>query len=289
MARIRIGTCSWLYPSWEGLVYSSAKPKNALREYATRYDTVEIDRWFWSLFGEYEIRLPEIVDAKAYRQSVSDDFRFTIKVPNSITLTHCYLASKTDPLVENPGFLSIDLFERFLARIEPLHDVLGPLLFQFEYLNRNKMVSQKRFLDRLAAFVSKLPSGFSYAVEIRNNNYLDDAYFDFLAGHQLAPVLLHGYWMPPVAEVVEKHARFFEKIETAVIRLHGPDRGGIEEATKKKWNRIVAPKDVELDRIAAMIRTFVGSSVDVYLNVNNHYEGSAPLTIKRIRERLSRA
>ena len=25
MAELRIGTCSWKYPSWEGLVYSSTK------------------------------------------------------------------------------------------------------------------------------------------------------------------------------------------------------------------------------------------------------------------------
>jgi hypothetical protein len=28
-----------------------------------------------------------------------------------------------------------------------------------------------------------------------------------------------------------------------------------------------------------------GRSMTVYLNVNNHYEGSAPLTIERMRER----
>ncbi len=88
---------------------------------------------------------------------------------------------------------------------------------------------------------------------------------------------------------MEEHAPFFEKIETAVVRLHGPDRAAIEEATKKKWDRIAAPKEEELDRIVGMIRTLVGSGVDVYLNVNNHYEGSAPLTIERIRERLARA
>jgi predicted GNAT family acetyltransferase len=32
--RIRIGTCSWIYPSWKELVYSSAKPADPLREYA---------------------------------------------------------------------------------------------------------------------------------------------------------------------------------------------------------------------------------------------------------------
>jgi hypothetical protein len=32
----------------------------------------------------------------------------------------------------------------------------------------------------------------------------------------------------------------------------------------------------------------LGAGVDVYLNVNNHYEGSAPLTIERIEALLGR-
>ncbi|MFH1681583.1 MAG: DUF72 domain-containing protein [Candidatus Eisenbacteria bacterium] len=288
MARLRIGTCSWQYPSWKGLVYSRAKPADPLGEYAAKYDTVEIDRWFWSLFGAREVRLPETADAKAYRRSVPDGFRFTVKVPNSITLTHYYRAAKTDPLVENPHLLSVDLFDEFLARIEPLHEVLGPLLFQFEYLNRQKMASQKRFLERFGAFVSALSSRFPYAVEIRNGNYLNGSYFDFLEKHGLAPVLLQGYWMPQVTALFREHASFFESRKTVVVRLHGPDRGGIEETTKKKWDRIVAPKDDELDRILEMIGRLVKSGVDVYLNVNNHYEGSAPLTIERIKERMEK-
>ena len=51
MEPLRIGTCSWRYPSWAGLVYRDGKGSGVelLAEYATRYDTVEIDRWFWSL------------------------------------------------------------------------------------------------------------------------------------------------------------------------------------------------------------------------------------------------
>ena len=51
MSRLRIGTCSWRFPSWAGIVYSAAEGIDHLAEYARRYDTVEVDRWFWSLFG----------------------------------------------------------------------------------------------------------------------------------------------------------------------------------------------------------------------------------------------
>jgi hypothetical protein len=68
--------------------------------------TAEIDRWFWFPFGKDSIRLPNPADVEAYRRFGSDDFRFTIKVLNSITLTHFYKKAKADPLVVNPYFLS---------------------------------------------------------------------------------------------------------------------------------------------------------------------------------------
>ncbi|MCZ7612654.1 MAG: DUF72 domain-containing protein [Ignavibacteriaceae bacterium] len=73
-----------------------------------------------------------------YKQSVPKDFLFTIKVPNSITLTHFYKESKEDELRINPSFLSVDLFNQFLETIEPIKDKIGCLIFQFEYLNKQK-------------------------------------------------------------------------------------------------------------------------------------------------------
>ncbi len=71
-----------------------------------------------------------------------------------------------------------------------------------------------------------------------------------------------------------------------MIRLHGPDRKAMEEKTRKHWHRVVAPKDEELAAIANMAGELLEQGVNVYLNVNNHYEGSAPLTIERIRRLL---
>ncbi|EKD39729.1 MAG: hypothetical protein ACD_75C00309G0009 [uncultured bacterium] len=53
-----IGTCSWKYDSWRGLIYSDAKEINYLREYSRRFSTVEVDQWFWSLFAGDKAVLP---------------------------------------------------------------------------------------------------------------------------------------------------------------------------------------------------------------------------------------
>jgi uncharacterized protein YecE (DUF72 family) len=287
MAKLRIGTCSWKFPSWHGLVYPAPKGINYLELYARHYDTVEIDQWFWSLFGENSLGLPQPADVEEYRRSVPDDFVFTVKAPNSVTLTHFYRKEKSEPLVENPHFLSLSLFRSFLSRLDPLGDTLGPVMLQFEYLNRQKMASQSRFQELLETFSTQLPAGYQYSLEVRNAKYLNHAFFEFLTQNRLSPVLLQGYWMPSITDVYEKWHSLIHQHQVVVIRLLGPDRKGIEEQTGKQWDRIVAPKDDELVAIVKMVEKLLARGLDVYLNVNNHYEGSAPLTIERIRRLLS--
>jgi uncharacterized protein YecE (DUF72 family) len=283
---LRIGTCSWKYPSWQGLVYSRGKGINYLEEYSRHFNTVEIDQWFWSLHGPGSVTLPERHVAEEYARSVPGGFTFSVKIPNSITLTHFYSRSKTDPPTVNPHFLSHALFLKFLERLEPMHSRLGPLMFQFAYLNKQKMTSQDRFQEQLGDFLWQLPGGFTFAVEIRNPNYLNTGYFRFLRQNNAIPVFLQGYYMPPVDRVIDDHRKEIES--PAVIRLHGPDRKKIEEKTGGCWNTLAEPRDEELDRIVKMIRSLETRDSDLYVNVNNHYEGSAPLTIQRILERLSR-
>ncbi len=207
---LRVGTCSWKYDSWKGLVYEPDKryrPDDYLPDYARHFNTVEIDQWFWSLFPT-GVRLPDPDAAKRYADSVPDDFRFSIKAPNAITLTHSYAkqpkGSEHRANEPNPHFLSTDLLNRFLETLEPMRSKLGPIMFQFEYLNKQKMPSMGAFLERLHAFFAKAPAGFQSTVETRNPNYLRGEFVDCLRQFGLGFVLLDGYYMPRIAEVAAK-------------------------------------------------------------------------------------
>jgi uncharacterized protein YecE (DUF72 family) len=123
-------------------------------------------------------------------------------------------------------------------------------------------------------------------VEVRNPQYLNKAYFDLLARNGLSPVLMQGYWMPSIAQVYEQWRSLIGRQQFAVLRLLGPDRKGIERETGKKWDRIVAPKDDELGGIVDVVKDLRGCDIEVDINVNNHYEGSAPRTIERIKALL---
>ncbi len=153
------------------------------------------------------------------------------------------------------------------------------------YLNRQKMSSHAEFLDRLGAFVAQLPSGYTCCVETRNPNYLDDRYFAFLRQHGLAHVFLQGYYMPPVFGLYEKYAD--QLTGDLVVRLHGPDREGIEKKTGKDWSQIIEPRDADLDAVAGILKDARVRQRTQWVFVNNHFEGCAPLTIERIRERLA--
>ena len=289
---LRIGTCSWKYDSWKGLVYDQDKTYRAqdyLPDYARRLRTVEVDQWFWSLFPG-SIRLPDPGDVKRYTDSVPDDFVFSIKAPNALTLTHFYSklsgAEKDFAGKPNKAFLDVGLLERFLECLKPLGRKRGPIMFQFEYLNKQKMASKEAFFETFGAFMEKAPKGVAYAVEIRNPNYLSKPFFDFLAGRKLGFVFLDGYYMPPIGTIFDTYkpapARF------SVIRLHGGDRGEIEKETGEVWNRIVAPKPQALQAAARITVENIRQKIKTIVNVNNHFEGSAPLTIERFLDTLKK-
>ncbi|MBN1938405.1 MAG: DUF72 domain-containing protein [Candidatus Aminicenantes bacterium] len=288
---LHLGTCSWKYDSWKGLVYDRDKPyrpNDYLADYARFFNSVEVDQWFWSLFPD-AVRFPEARTVKAYAAAVPEDFVFSVKAPNALTLTHFYKKEKgkSGDLAgrENPYFLSGDLLARFLEALAPLGKKLGPVMFQFEYLNKQKMPSREAFYERFGDFIRAAPKGPAYAVEIRNPNFLVPDFFDFLRLHGLGFVYLDGYYMPGIGEVFAKN-----KPRTAsfqVVRLHGGDRGEIEKETGEAWNRIVAPKPASIDAAVDIVAENARNRIATTLNINNHFEGSAPLTAGRFLERLA--
>jgi len=286
---LRLGTCSWKYDSWKGLIYDQGKtyrPDDYLADYARSLNSVEVDQWFWSLFPG-SVKLPEVRVVKRYAESVPDDFIFTVKAPNALTLTHFYAKETNQEFRGKPNqnFLDNGLLEQFLARLSPLGKKLGPVMFQFEYVNRQKLPSKEAFFERFGEFIARAPEGYQYAVEIRNPNYLSPAFFDFLKSHKLGFVYLEGYYMPPIGQVFDRFTP--ETAPFQIIRLHGGDRAEIEAETGSVWDKIVAPRPEAIRAAVHITRHNTRSKTLTYVNLNNHFEGSAPLTIERFLKALS--
>jgi uncharacterized protein YecE (DUF72 family) len=274
MMNPQLGTCSWKYDSWIGLVYTKKCNTAAqyLREYSKKYSTVEIDSWFYRLPGQ-----DVVLD---YLHYVDDTFRFTCKIPNAISLTHKRNRSSASELISNPTFLSNDLFHDYLRAVEPMSKQIDAHMLEFEYLNKKKMNSLDKFLRALDVFLHSVPQDIPLGIETRNKNYLKREYFQFLQEKNVMHVFSEKQYMPHIYTVYEDFGDLLT--DNTVIRLLGGDRRKIETLTNKEWTTIVEPKD-DLIHIAEMTKDMIDRGINVTINVNNHYEGSAPRTIEKLR------
>jgi len=274
MGVLKIGTCSWNYPSWVGLVYSKkcSRSSGYLKEYSEKYRTVEIDSWFYKLPAEKEV--------SEYLNAVDKDFVFSCKVSNRITLTHLREYKKSfKTLYTNADFLSPDIFKTYINSIQPMIPRIGLIMLEFEYLSRDKMSSLSQFISCLDEFLGTTDPSLPLAIETRNKNYLQKEYFEFLKERNIGHVFSEKLYMPHIYDVYERFGDLLTQQST--IRLLGGDRKAIEEKTAGRWDTIVEEKK-DLNLIAAMIKDLTRSGKTVHVYVNNHYEGSAPLTINKI-------
>jgi uncharacterized protein YecE (DUF72 family) len=127
---LRIGCSGWHYKSWRGVVYPERLAPTAwLREYATRFPTVEINNSFY--------RLPSAETFAGWRTQVPRGFVFSVKA--SRFLTHIKrLRDPAEPLA------------RLLSHARALGPTLGPILYQ----------QPPRWFpdaDRLRLFLESLP------------------------------------------------------------------------------------------------------------------------------------
>ncbi|MBV9886897.1 MAG: DUF72 domain-containing protein [Acidobacteria bacterium] len=102
------------------------------------------------------------------------------------------------------------------------------------------MRDRHEYFDRLAPFLGRVPSGYKFAVEIRNSAWLDAELAGLLRNHFVALVLQDRSWMSDPSE------HKFEPITAGwtYIRWLG-DRKSIEEQTTT-WDRTIVDRTSEL-------------------------------------------
>jgi len=131
------------------------------------------------------------------------------------------------------------VLKQFLSTMDLLDEKLGPLLFQFGYFNKKAFPDLEAFLARLVPFLKTLPSGYRFALEIRNKNWLSPKLPDVLRERGIALALIDQAWMPRPAEWLERFPSDDGPItaDFTYIRWLG-DRKGIERLTKT-WDKTI--------------------------------------------------
>ena len=285
--RIRLGTSSWAFPGWTGLVYAAraGRPvpeqslaRHGLAAYAAHplMRTVSLDRTFYAPLATAEYA--------RYAGQVPQGFRFVVKAPAAITDPVVRRPGAGEPLRDNPLFLDAAAATASFVRpvVEGLGDRAGPLVFQFPPLGSRLLADGRRLAARIAAFFSVLPRGPLYAVEVRDPQLACPAFAAALQGSGAIPCLAVHARMPPVAEQAAAYG-----LDAAmgtpplVVRwnLHaGRDYEGAK-AGYFPFNRLV---EEDLPSRAALARLAAAADRDVFITINNKAEGSAPLSVQRL-------
>lgn len=204
---IIIGTSSWKYPGWRGLLYDEARyiwrgkfaesrfERNCLSEYAEVFKGVCVDAAYYSFPSEKYLQ--------GLASQVPSDFQFGFKVTDEITVRKFpnlprfgLRAGKA-----NTNFLNADLFSRlFLRPCESIRSNVGVVMFEFSRFHATDYAHGREFVADLDKFLGNLPNGWPYAIEMRNKHWLEPEYFACLARHRVTHVFNSWDAMPAISE-----------------------------------------------------------------------------------------
>jgi uncharacterized protein YecE (DUF72 family) len=285
-AAIRLGTSSWSFPGWAGIVYDRTAPEAVLARaglpaYARHplLRAVGIDRTYYA---------PITADAFArYASDVPDGFRFLVKAAQDCTSPT--LPTSSGGNAPNPRFL-----DPAWARDEVVGPAaaglgakLGALLFQFPPLTFGAGRSPGAVLDRLAAFLAALPRGLPVAVELRSPGLLGARYAEVLASSGAA----HAYNVHPSMPALEEQANALpvERQPLLVVRWMLGHGRGYEEARDlyRPFDRLAAPDPGARAAVARLCAGAAWRGREVIVVVNNKAEGCSPLSLVALARTLA--
>ena len=293
---IRLGTSSWFFPGWRGLVYDGVHPqvalsKQGLAAYAQipLLRTVSLDRTFYAPITT--------VQYQNYARQVPDHFSFVVKAPALV----CDAVMRDEEgrgKVANPHFLDAAIAARefVVPCLEGLGAKAGPLVFQVSPLPRSLVEEAATLIERLAAFFAALPRELGkhrplYALELRN-------------GELLTPRLMKMLAAAGVRYCVGLHDRMpeVERQETALRALDGDGpgplvvrwnlhRGFLYQAAKQRYEPFDRLVDEDAESrlvLARMAADAFKAGKKVWITANNKAEGSAPLSLLKLAEEIAK-
>ena len=284
-----IGTSSWKYPGWRGLLYDEARyvyrgkfantrfERNCLSEYAEVFKTVCVDAAYYTF--------PTVKYLEGLAAQVPEDFKFAFKVTDTVTLKKFHNQPRFGKMagMQNPHFLDPAAFERgFLGPCESIRPKVGILMFEFSRFYTTDFESGRDFVAHLDAFLASIPKGWPYGIEMRNKHWLKPEYFECLARHGVAHVYNSWTEMPPVGEQMALPSSETSSGLIAARFLLKPGRK-YEEAVEafQPYQETKEINEEARQAGAALIQNGKKKpKKKTFIFVNNRLEGNALQTIK---------
>jgi uncharacterized protein YecE (DUF72 family) len=289
-SKLYFGTSSWTFPGWAGIVYAgqpsmASLVKAGLSAYA-RYPlfrTVGIDRGYYAPLEERVL--------VEYAAQLPPGFRAVLKVPSELTTrvfpSHPRFGTRAGK--ENPYFLDTEWFREEV--IAPLSTAFAShaavLLFEFPPTPLDPDFNARDFAIRLDRFLDEMPSGWRFAIELRNRDLFTPRYLHTLEAHRVAHTLNFWSWMPPLSDQL-RISRILTAPSFAIARLSLAPGARYEEQrdTFAPFDRIVVPQlGLRRDILELWLRCSE-SDRELWVIVNNKVEGSSPLTVRALAESI---
>ena len=294
---VHLGTSSWFFPGWRGLVYEGVHPQTALsRKGLAAYAeipllrTVSLDRTFYAPISA--------VEYARYASQVPDDFSFVVKAPALV----CDAVMRDEEgrgKVANPHFLDAAIATRefVVPCLEGLGAKAGPLVFQVSPLPRGLVAEAATLIERLAAFFAALPRELGkyrplYALELRNAELLTPRLMHMLAAAEVRYCVgLHDR-MPEVERQAAALRALDGDVPGPLVVRWNLHRGFLYQAAKQRYEPFekLVDEDIETRRILArMAADAFKAKRKVWITANNKAEGSAPLSLLKLAQEIAQA
>lgn len=286
--RVRLGTSSWSFPGWKGLVWDaeysdSQLSRQGIGAYAAHplLRSVSLDRNFYRALSASEFA--------AYAAAVPEDFRFVVKAPSLVT--DCLLRSdKGRGLQPNPAFLDGQLASSEFVQpaLQGLGAKAGALVFQLGPLSSDWLARMPELLERLSMMLAALPAlkplaaDAVIAVEVRNPEFMTPEFAAILKAAGAVYCLgLHARMPPIEAQLPMLRALWPAPLVCRwnLNRKHGAH--GYEEAKNlyEPFDRLVDPDPESRNVLARVIAATAAAGFNSFVTINNKAEGCAPLSI----------
>jgi uncharacterized protein YecE (DUF72 family) len=282
---VRIGTSSWSFPGWSGIVYaggatSTRLARAGLAAYAHHplLRAVGLDRTYYAPL--------HAADYATYAAQVPDHFRFVVKAPEALTTSRYPDHERYGALRgrDNATFLDAACAEDTLVgpACEGLADSLGVILFQMPPQPAWAVGGRKRFAERLARFLGDLPVGPVYAVELRTERLLTAEYAQALADAGAA----HCFNVHPTMPALELQAGIVDPAAAPALlvrwMLGGARRYEAARERYRPFDQLVDEDPDARTAIAELCADAARRGKPSYCVINNKAEGSAPLSAFRL-------
>lgn len=288
-AGIRFGTSSWTYDGWARDVYHrpyhGAEPARRLEEYARYplFGTVGIDSAFYEPPSEETLR--------RYAAALPPGFPCVSKVWDRITARRFTRDRRWGALAGklNPDFLNAALFiDAVLAPYaRAFGDHAGCFVFEFQPMRGTDRPAAAQWAEELDAFLSKLPTEFRYAVELRNPELLTPLHGAVLKQRGVAHLFNSWTEMPSIGEQLELPWVWSAPFTVARALLR-PGRSYQHAVTQfQPYDRVQeAQPEVRRD-LLRLIRGAMSRAAPGLIVVNNRLEGNAPGTIRALAQMIA--